>query len=313
MQLLSESVPSDAPTGRASKSPVCLPTLFPPLSPHSHTFALQLLAQSSSSQRGKGVPGLHGVWKWGKHGRARARRSIECGCRVLRLTRTLPGLLVRGRGGVCVPVNRAVGTGPTAGVFFLFFVVRDHSRVFPMRPLVRPPPRPPPTDVVVVGGGVIGLYTSLTLLRRDRSLRVTLVEAERHPAGTPSEASPPPARARATGAGQGYLWLAHRPPETPGWRLAVESKGLWEADVGAAAWARAGYRQRGALLVTPHGDGFADAEITAAALRRAGCATAEAWSADRVATEEPTLATPASRRGRRLPHVRLPDRWTRRV
>ena len=160
-----------------------------------------------------------------------------------------------------------------------------------MRPL-RPPPRPPPpTDVVVVGGGVIGLYTSLHLLRRDRSLRVNLVEAERHPAGTPPASAHPQTRARATGAGQGYLWLAHRPPDTSGWRLAVESKRLWEADVAAHTWTCASYRQRGALLLAPHEDGHADAEVAAAALRRAGCVTAEAWSADRVAMEEPALAT----------------------
>lgn len=29
-------------------------------------------------------------------------------------------------------------------------------------------------------------------------------------------------------AGQGYIWLAHRQPGTPGWAVAKRSKHLWE-------------------------------------------------------------------------------------
>ena len=29
-------------------------------------------------------------------------------------------------------------------------------------------------------------------------------------------------------AGQGYIWLAHRQPNTPGWAIAKRSKHLWE-------------------------------------------------------------------------------------
>lgn len=29
-------------------------------------------------------------------------------------------------------------------------------------------------------------------------------------------------------AGQGYIWLAHRQPGTPGWAIAKRSKHLWE-------------------------------------------------------------------------------------
>ena len=30
-------------------------------------------------------------------------------------------------------------------------------------------------------------------------------------------------------AGQGYIWLAHRQPDTPGWAIAKRSKHLWES------------------------------------------------------------------------------------
>lgn len=30
-------------------------------------------------------------------------------------------------------------------------------------------------------------------------------------------------------AGQGYIWLAHRQPDTPGWAIAQRSKHLWES------------------------------------------------------------------------------------
>ena len=37
-----------------------------------------------------------------------------------------------------------------------------------------------------------------------------------------------PLKAGATGAGQGYIWMAHRQPGTPAWDLAERSKRLWE-------------------------------------------------------------------------------------
>ena len=37
-----------------------------------------------------------------------------------------------------------------------------------------------------------------------------------------------PLKAGATGAGQGYIWLAHRQPGTAAWDLAAHSKRLWE-------------------------------------------------------------------------------------
>ena len=70
-------------------------------------------------------------------------------------------------------------------------------------------------DVCVLGAGIIGLCTSLALLRADPRLRVALVDAAQPCAG-------------ATGAGQGYLWLAHRDPASPAWQLAVRSRQMWQ-------------------------------------------------------------------------------------
>jgi len=35
-------------------------------------------------------------------------------------------------------------------------------------------------------------------------------------------------------AGQGYIWLAHRQPNSPGWAIAQRSKQLWESMIDAA-------------------------------------------------------------------------------
>ena len=35
-------------------------------------------------------------------------------------------------------------------------------------------------------------------------------------------------------AGQGYIWLAHRQPDSPGWAIAQRSKQLWESMIDAA-------------------------------------------------------------------------------
>lgn len=134
---------------------------------------------------------------------------------------------------------------------------------------------------------MVGLYAALTLLRAPQRPSVTLVEAEATPAGSRVVSG---GRARATGAGQGYLWLAHRSPAAAAlWGLASASRSLWADDVAAGAWASAELAGRGSLLLAPHAAGAAECAGKAAALEDAGVA-AEAMDAASTATLEPALA-----------------------
>ncbi|KAG0502302.1 hypothetical protein HPP92_002374 [Vanilla planifolia] len=69
-------------------------------------------------------------------------------------------------------------------------------------------------DVVIVGAGIIGICTARQLLLGS-DLSVAIVDA-----GLPCSG--------ATGAGQGYIWMAHKTPESESWELAMRSKRLWE-------------------------------------------------------------------------------------
>ncbi len=57
------------------------------------------------------------------------------------------------------------------------------------------------TDVVVIGAGIIGLCIAHAVLQADERLSVVVVDRAEPCAG-------------ATGAGQGYIWLAHRRVDT---------------------------------------------------------------------------------------------------
>ncbi|RRT55593.1 hypothetical protein B296_00034715 [Ensete ventricosum] len=69
-------------------------------------------------------------------------------------------------------------------------------------------------DVVVVGAGIIGLAVARQLLLSS-DLSVAVVDAAVPCSG-------------ATGAGQGYIWMAHKTPGSETWELATRSKQLWE-------------------------------------------------------------------------------------
>ncbi|OAY80363.1 putative D-amino acid oxidase PA4548 [Ananas comosus] len=67
-------------------------------------------------------------------------------------------------------------------------------------------------DVVVVGAGIVGLAIARHLLLHS-GLSVAVADA-----GVPCSG--------ATGAGQGYVWMAHKTPGSDAWQLAVRSKQL---------------------------------------------------------------------------------------
>lgn len=92
----------------------------------------------------------------------------------------------------------------------------------PHRPAATAASRPTAADVAIVGAGIIGLCTALELQRGDSALRVVLLDARVPCSG-------------ATGAGQGYLWLAHRVPGGPLFEVATRSTRLWRELLEAGA------------------------------------------------------------------------------
>jgi hypothetical protein len=80
------------------------------------------------------------------------------------------------------------------------------------------------TDVVVIGAGIIGLSCARELLKADPDLNVTVLERGQ---GICSQLT-----GAATGAGQGYIWLAHRDPTNEAmWQLAQRGIELWQQEV----------------------------------------------------------------------------------
>lgn len=96
-------------------------------------------------------------------------------------------------------------------------------------------------DIVIVGAGVIGLTIARQLLL-NTDLSVAIVDAKGPCAG-------------ATGAGQGYIWMGYRTPESDKWELEARSKHLWEEFVqeveasGLEPLKLLGWKKTGSLLV----------------------------------------------------------------
>jgi glycine/D-amino acid oxidase-like deaminating enzyme len=185
-------------------------------------------------------------------------------------------------------------------------LARTRATVSPRSPIVA-------VDVVIVGAGIIGLWTAYEALRRNAS--VALIDAQRPVAGgTSSErTSSSPRLPIATGAGQGYLWLAHREaplpsissssPSAASWHLAARGKRRWERlgssaatdPVAAELARRAQLRRTGSLLLATTADEAASLEARAARLCAAPAGPNEASvrvlaTPREVAADEPALA-----------------------
>lgn len=140
-------------------------------------------------------------------------------------------------------------------------------------------------DVIIVGAGIVGIAIAHELLR-NTPFSVALLDAEQPCAG-------------ATGAGQGYIWMAHRSPGTPGWELARRSKRLWEElvhELGGLPPAPGGshplgWQATGSLLVGTTADEAAALRARVAALTGAGV-EARFLGASELRVAEPHLAVP---------------------
>lgn len=96
-------------------------------------------------------------------------------------------------------------------------------------------------DVVIIGAGIIGLTIARQFLIGS-DLSVAVVDKAVPCSG-------------ATGAGQGYLWMAHKSPSSDIWELALRSHRLWEGlaetlrDQGLNPSEELGWRKTGSLLI----------------------------------------------------------------
>ncbi|KDP45239.1 hypothetical protein JCGZ_15104 [Jatropha curcas] len=96
-------------------------------------------------------------------------------------------------------------------------------------------------DVVIIGAGIIGLTIARQLLVGS-DLSVAVVDKAVPCSG-------------ATGAGQGYIWMAHKSPESDTWSLTMRSHELWRMfaesirDQGLNPLEVLGWKKTGSLLV----------------------------------------------------------------
>ncbi|XP_043700678.1 glycine oxidase [Telopea speciosissima] len=96
-------------------------------------------------------------------------------------------------------------------------------------------------DVVIIGAGIIGLTIARQFLH-ESDLSVALVDAAVPCSG-------------ATGAGQGYIWMANKTPGSDIWELAVRSQKLWNMlaesiqNEGLSPLETLGWKRTGSLMV----------------------------------------------------------------
>ena len=92
------------------------------------------------------------------------------------------------------------------------------------------------------------------------------------------------------GAGQGYIWLAHRDPSSASWQLAIESRTLWQGLLGQAHLSSSDveWQSSGSLLLASHEDEAQQLLLHRELLREAGI-EAQFISAPALHTAEPAL------------------------
>lgn len=121
-------------------------------------------------------------------------------------------------------------------------------------------------DIIVVGAGIVGLSTAATILQHSKSVSVAVVDQAAPCAG-------------ATGAGQGYIWMAHRDPGSFAWQLAAKSRELWQkliprCDHSSSAFSSFGdavqWQANGSLLLAQDREDVPGLKARATALRAEG-------------------------------------------
>ncbi|KAF8014710.1 hypothetical protein BT93_H0500 [Corymbia citriodora subsp. variegata] len=136
-------------------------------------------------------------------------------------------------------------------------------------------------DVVIVGAGIIGLTIARQLLL-ESDLSVAVVDKAVPCSG-------------ATGAGQGYIWMAHKTPGSDMWELALRSHQLWESlaenihDQGLNPQEVLGWKKTGSLLVGKTVEESALLKRRVKQLSEAGV-EAEFLSSHELLLEEPALS-----------------------
>ncbi|KAK6940435.1 FAD dependent oxidoreductase [Dillenia turbinata] len=135
-------------------------------------------------------------------------------------------------------------------------------------------------DVVIIGAGIIGLAIARQILLHS-NLSVALVDAAVPCSG-------------ATGAGQGYIWMAHKTPGSDIWELAMRSHKLWEMlaesirQDGMSPSQVLGWKKTGSLLI---GRNFEDSDMLKMRVKQLSAAgvRSEYLSGSNLLIKEPAL------------------------